>query len=104
MPNAAHGLNRLIKALGYSLKGLAAAWRHEAAFRQEVVLALLLLPCAFWVGRDARDYALLIASLLLVIIIELLNSAVEALTDRVGDATSCPDARRIWARRRFSSR
>lgn len=78
------GFERLWKACGYSLKGFRAAWRHEAAFRQELALSVLLLPAAWWLARDAREFALLVATLLLVLIVELLNSAVEALTDRVG--------------------
>lgn len=84
MANRARGLKRLLKAVGYSVAGLKACWRHEEAFRQEVVLVSVLLPCVFWVGRDARDYAVLLATLFLVIITELVNSAIEALTDRIG--------------------
>ncbi len=84
MANHARGLERLLKACGYSLAGLRACWRHEEAFRQEVALTLGLFPLVFWVGRDARDYAILITTLFLVIITELCNSAIEALTDRVG--------------------
>lgn len=84
MANSARGLDRLIKAFRYSLKGFRAGWRHEEAFRQEVVLCATLFPLSFWLGRDAFDYALLISTLLLVLITELLNSAIEALTDRVG--------------------
>lgn len=64
--------------------GLTAAWRSEAAFRQECLLTLLLLPLAFWWGRNPVEWALLIASCLLVLAVELLNSAIEAVTDRVG--------------------
>ena len=85
MANSARGVTRLIKACGYSFKGLRAGWQHEEAFREEVILALLLLPLAFWVGRDALDYAVLIATLVLVLITEILNSAIEALTDRVSE-------------------
>jgi diacylglycerol kinase (ATP) len=84
MANSASGLERLIKAFGYSMKGLRAGWRFEAAFRQETVLAVVLLPFAFWVGRDLLDYAILIATLMLVLICELFNSAVEAVVDRIG--------------------
>jgi diacylglycerol kinase (ATP) len=79
-----HGLARLIRACGYSLKGLAAAWRHEAAFREEVLLTLGGVPLAFWLGRTPLDYALLIGVLLILLITELFNSALEALTDRIG--------------------
>jgi len=78
------GFERLWKACGYSLKGFRAAWRHEAAFRQELALSVLLLPAAWWLARDALEFALLLATLLLVLIVELLNSGIEALTDRVG--------------------
>ena len=84
MTNSATGLTRIVKAFGYSMKGFAAAWRHEAAFRQETLLSVVLLPCAFFVGRDALDYALLLGSLIIVLISELFNSAIEALTDRIG--------------------
>lgn len=84
MKPAQSGLQRIIDATVYSIAGLAAAWRHEAAFRQEVVLAVLMLPLAFWLGRSPAERALLIATLFVVIITELLNSAIEALTDRVG--------------------
>ena len=84
MANSARGLDRLTKAVGYSIKGLHACWRHEEAFRQEVLLAACLFPLAFWVGRDLLDYAILISTLFLVLITELFNSAIEALTDRIG--------------------
>lgn len=79
------GLARVIDAAGYSWQGLQAAYRHESAFRQELLLALLLTPLALWLGSDGVDYALLIGSLLLVLIVELLNSAVEAVVDRIGE-------------------
>lgn len=79
------GLTRIIHAFGYSMKGMAAALRYESAFRQEVVLFLVLLPLAFWLGQSALQYILLISSLLLVLIVELLNSAIEAVVDRIGD-------------------
>ena len=79
------GLTRVIKAAGYSAKGFRAAWKYESAFRQEVVLAVTLTPFAVWLGRDPFEIAVLIASLFLVVIVELLNSAVEAVVDRVGD-------------------
>ena len=80
----ARGLERIIKAFGYSMKGFRAGWQNEEAFRQEVMLCALLFPLSFWVGRGPLDYALLISTLLLVLITELFNSAIEALTDRVG--------------------
>jgi diacylglycerol kinase (ATP) len=77
------GLSRVQHAFFYSLQGLAAAYRGESAFRQEVVLALLMVPAAFWVGRGWVEVALLAGSVLLVLVVELLNSAVEAVVDRV---------------------
>ncbi|MFZ1986378.1 MAG: diacylglycerol kinase [Desulfatitalea sp.] len=77
-------LRHLIDATGYSLKGLAEAWRHEKAFQQEVALVALLLPVAFWLGRTAVERGMLILSLLLIPAVELLNSAIEAAVDRIG--------------------
>ena len=70
-------------ALRVALQGLAAAWRHEIPFRMEVVALAVLFPVSFWVGKTAVERALLIGSLLLVLIVELLNSALEATLDRV---------------------
>lgn len=78
------GLIRLLDATSYSRKGLAAAWRHEEAFRQEVCLALLMLPCAFWLGQTALERIALIIPVALVVIVELINSAIEAAIDRIG--------------------
>jgi diacylglycerol kinase (ATP) len=78
------GLTRLINATRYSLQGIASAWRSEEAFRQELTLMLLMIPAAFWLGRNAVEHALLIGSCLLVVVVELLNSAVEAVVDRIG--------------------
>ena len=77
------GLTRIVHAGGYSLQGLRAGWR-EAAFRQEAVAALVLLPLAFWVGRGWVEVALLAGCTLLVLIVELLNSGLEAVVDRIG--------------------
>ena len=77
------GLNRLWHATGYSLAGLRAGWR-EKAFRQEVLLAAVLLPLACWLGRGWVETALLTASVVLVLIAELLNSGIEAAIDRIG--------------------
>jgi diacylglycerol kinase (ATP) len=79
------GLTRIIKAAGYSAKGFRAAWKYESAFRQEVVLTATLIPLAFLLGRNPVEVGLLIASLLLVVIVELLNSGIEAVVDRIGD-------------------
>lgn len=84
MANSGHGIGRLRRAVGYSLLGFRAAWRHEAAFREEVLASLVLLPAAFWIGRTALEWAIMIGTLLVMLITELFNSAIEALTDRVG--------------------
>jgi diacylglycerol kinase (ATP) len=77
------GLDRVVRATGYSLAGLMTAYRGESAFRQEAWLALVLLPAAFWLGRSWVEVALLAGSVLLVLIVELLNSGIEAAIDRV---------------------
>lgn len=78
------GFRRVLRAAVYSAQGFAHAWRYEAAFRQELVLAVLLLPVAVWLGQNALQRVLLIASCLLVLIVELLNSAIETTVDRFG--------------------
>lgn len=78
------GLQRVLRATAFSLAGLRSAWLHEAAFRQECWAAAVLVPAAFWVGQDAVQRALLIGTCMLVLIVELLNSAVEAVVDRIG--------------------
>jgi diacylglycerol kinase (ATP) len=77
------GVQRLINATRYSLEGLAAAARHEDAFRQELILAAILVPLGIWLGNDGVERALMVGSVLLVLVVELLNSAVEATVDRV---------------------
>ena len=77
------GLTRLGHATGYSLAGLKAGWA-EKAFRQEALLAMVLLPSAFWLGRHWVETTLLAGSVLLVLIVELLNSGIEAAIDRIG--------------------
>ncbi|MDE1463810.1 diacylglycerol kinase [Spartinivicinus poritis] len=79
------GINRLIKATLYSWQGLKAAYQNEQAFKQESWLLLVLTPIAIWLGDNALEVALLIGSILLVMIVELLNSAIEAVVDRVSD-------------------
>ena len=79
------GLRRLINALSYSRDGLASAWKHEAAFREEVLLAAIAIPLGLWLGRTGLEKALLVGSILLILIVELLNSAIEAVVDRVSD-------------------
>lgn len=78
------GFTRIIKAAGYSWAGLKAAFKHEAAFRQELALCLVMIPLGVWLGQTGIERALLIGSLLLVLIVELINSAIEAVVDRFG--------------------
>ncbi|MES2978689.1 MAG: diacylglycerol kinase [Pseudomonadota bacterium] len=77
------GLSRIWHALGYSLAGLREGWR-ETAFRQEALAAVVLLPLAFWLGKSWMESALLISSVVFVMVVELLNTAVETAIDRVG--------------------
>jgi diacylglycerol kinase (ATP) len=77
------GLDRVVRATGYSLAGLKTAYRGESAFRQEAWMAVVLLPAAFWLGRSWVEVALLAGSVTLVLIVELLNSGIEAAIDRV---------------------
>ena len=77
------GLRRLMNAFGYSIAGTLAAFKHEDAFRQEVVLAAVLIPVALYFGETAIHQALMIGSLLFIIIVELLNSSIEATVDRI---------------------
>ena len=79
------GLTRIVHAFGYSMQGLSAAIKHEAAFRQELLLAIVLVPVAFYLTRDSIELALMLGSLLLVLITEIINSAIEAVVDRQGD-------------------
>ena len=78
------GIRRVINATFFSLAGLKTAWRSEAAFRQECVLVVVLTPVGFWLGRTAVERSLLIGACLLVLIVELLNTAVEFVVDRIG--------------------
>lgn len=84
MANQATGLTRIIKAAGYSRQGFIAAWQNEAAFRQETLAAVLAIILAVWLDVGAIARILLVGSVILVMIVELLNSAIEALVDRVG--------------------
>ena len=79
------GLSRIISATRYSWQGIRAAWKHEAAFRQEASLALLGFPLAYFLARDTNDFLLLTLPLLLLMLAELANSAIEAIVDRLGD-------------------
>jgi diacylglycerol kinase (ATP) len=76
------GLTRLWNALGYSRDGIAAAWQNEAAFREEILLAAITVPLAFYLGRTGVERALLLGSIILILIVEILNSAVEAVVDK----------------------
>lgn len=78
------GIRRIINAAGYSFKGVLYAWKNEAAFRQECLLAALLIPLAFFVGETVTKIILLILPIFLVLIVELINSAIEAVVDRIG--------------------
>lgn len=80
---ARRGLERMWHAGRYSLGGLRSAW-HETAFRQEALCAVVLVPCAFWLGRNWPEVALLAGSVFLLLIVELLNTAIEATIDRIG--------------------
>jgi diacylglycerol kinase (ATP) len=77
------GIKRLANAFTYSVAGTLAAFKHEDAFRQEVILSVVLIPLAIYLGQTAVEQALMIASILLIIIVELLNSSVEATVDRI---------------------
>jgi diacylglycerol kinase (ATP) len=75
---------RLFDATGYSIRGIRAAWRHEPAFRQEVALCSVLFPLSFFVARSIEQWLLLTTPLFLLLIVELLNSAIENVVDRIG--------------------
>lgn len=78
------GLRRIWLAFGNTLRGLKAAFRDEAALRQELALSVVLIPLGLWLGRSGVEQALLVGSMLLVLLVELLNSAIEAAVDRIG--------------------
>jgi diacylglycerol kinase (ATP) len=78
------GLTRLLRAFGYSFQGFRHAWREEAAFRQEAGLALCLIPAGLYLGRSGVERALLVSPMLIILVVEILNSAVEAVVDRSG--------------------
>ena len=79
------GVSRIIKATGYSWQGLRAAYRYEEAFRQEVWLCLVMIPLGLYLGDGGVEKALLVGSVLLLPLIEILNSALEAVVDRFGE-------------------
>jgi len=78
------GFTRLFRAMGASWKGFEGAFREEAAFRQELALAVVVIPLGLWLGRNAVERVLLIAPMFIVLMVELLNSAIEATVDRIG--------------------
>ncbi|MEQ1976798.1 MULTISPECIES: diacylglycerol kinase [unclassified Xenorhabdus] len=84
MANQSTGLNRIIKAAGYSAKGIKAAWQNEAAFRQETMAAILAIIIAFSIDFGLLERLLLIGAVMLVVIVEILNSAIESVVDRIG--------------------
>lgn len=78
------GIRRLWHAWHYSIDGLKSAFKHEEAFRQETLLAVVLIPLALWLGSSAIERALLIGTIFLLLIVELINTAVESVVDRIG--------------------
>lgn len=78
------GIMRVVRAAGYSTKGLIAAFRHESAFRQELALCVVLIPLGVWLGETPVERVLLVGVCLLLLMMEMLNSAIEAIVDRVG--------------------
>jgi len=78
------GITRLIKAFGYSMQGFVSCFKSEAAFRQEVAASLFIIPLGLWLGQTGLERAALVASWLLVPIVEMINSAIEAVVDRIG--------------------
>lgn len=80
---SAGDIGRIVRAAGYSFAGLSAAFRKESAFRQEVILFAVLAPVGAWLGENGIERALMIGSLMIVLIVELLNSAIEATVDRI---------------------
>ena len=78
------GFTRMFRAFGASMKGLQGAFREEAAFRQELALAVVVIPLGLWLGQNGVERVLLIAPMFLVLVVELINSAIEATVDRIG--------------------
>jgi len=76
------GIKRIIAATGYSYKGIIHSWNNEAAFRQEVILACIMIPSAFFIGQSAVEISILILCVFIVLIVEILNSAIEAVVDK----------------------
>ena len=84
-PKNNHGIKRIIRATGFSFQGLTSAWKNEAAFRQELILAILLIPIAILANVSFVESILMIMTLFIVLITELVNSAIEAVVDRISD-------------------
>lgn len=84
-PSHHHGIRRIIRATRFSFQGLTAAFKHEAAFREEIILAVILSPIIIWLNVPILDKLLLTLSLALILITELMNSAIEAVVDRISD-------------------
>src|SRR5277367_3011778 len=82
--NKPTGFTRLLRAFGYSFQGFRHTWREEAAFRQEVGLSLVLIPAGLYLGRSGIERAMLVSPMLMILVVEILNSAVEAVVDRSG--------------------
>jgi diacylglycerol kinase (ATP) len=78
------GFTRLLRAFGYSFQGFRHVWREEAAFRQEAGLSLLIIPAGLYLGRSGVERAMLVSPMLMILVVEILNSAVEAVVDRSG--------------------
>jgi diacylglycerol kinase (ATP) len=78
------GFTRLLRAFGYSFQGFRHAWREEAAFRQELALSMVVIPLGVYLGHSGVERALLVTPMLLILVVEILNSAVEAVVDRSG--------------------
>ena len=84
MKSGETGLRRITSAAKYSAQGIRFAWKHESAFRQEIFLSIFMIPAGFWLGGNAVEKSLLIGTCFIVLIVELLNSGIEAIVDRVG--------------------
>ena len=84
MANQVTGLTRIYKAAGYSIKGITAAWKHEAAFRQEAIVVVPAILLAFYLDVSSIERILMVGALILVLVVELLNSAIESAIDRIG--------------------
>ena len=82
--NQTNEFKRLVRAFNYSIAGLCATWRNEAAFRLEIIMFIFMAPLALWLGSGAMERALLLGSLFLVLIVEVINSSIEAAIDRIG--------------------